>query len=222
MLPPTIAGCSSSGLALELDRKYSEKSMTPCCESKSSPLTHKLQSITFSPTRIPMITSICESWDVWVCCHVNGVSVSYFVAQHQRVWLVKFDKNFTFVLNQCLQVICELLLHQRQSQPRSRSSGVCSNSWQVSYTQRHILCFRAIFFNALKQIPELLLRPEQAFLWFQAMAKNMLKHYKEMLQREMIRVELTSIAQRLLEQFLHNKLADVHKIWTFNRRWIAS
>lgn len=65
MFPPSIAGWSSSGLALELDRKYREKSMTPCCESKSSPLTHKLQSITFKPTRIPIMTTICERRKVW-------------------------------------------------------------------------------------------------------------------------------------------------------------
>lgn len=137
---------------------------------------------------------------------------SYFVAEHQRVRLVELDENLVFVLNQRLQVVGQLLLHQRESQPCPGAPGVCSHRGQVADTQRHVLRFRAVLLDALQQIPKFLLRAKQPLLRSQAMTQDMFQDDEEMLQWQVIRVQLTAVAQRLLEQLLHHELADVDEI----------
>jgi len=87
-----------------------------------------------------------------------------------------------------------------------------ANGGQIPDTGRDVLRLRAVVFDALQQVPQFLARPQEALLGAQSMSQDVLYDDEEMLQRQMIRVQHTTVSKGLLQQLLDHQLANIHQI----------
>lgn len=95
-------------------------------------------------------------------------------------------QRFFLVLDQALEIVGELLLHKGDAKPCPGAAHVRPDSGQVADACRDVLRLEAVLFDALQNVPQLLLRPEQALLRLQSVPQHVLQNDEEVLQRKVV------------------------------------